>query len=110
MENLPAAVQSDHISAALRAHAQASRGAYAKATERAVGWDVAKFSRWCDQAGLSPMPAVPETVADFVDFQATTAAPASVRRYVSSIAMFHRAAKQPNPCDAMVVQLALKRM
>ena len=37
-------------------------------------------------------------------------APASVRRYVSSIASFHRAAGQPNPCDGMVVKLALKRM
>jgi hypothetical protein len=65
MDNQPVAVQSDQIAAALREHARASRGAYAKATERAVGWDVAKFSRWCDQVGMSPMPAFPETVAAF---------------------------------------------
>ena len=31
-------------------------------------------------------------------------------RGVSAIAYFHRAGGQPNPCDAMVVKLALKRM
>jgi integrase len=33
-----------------------------------------------------------------------------VRRYVSSIAAFHRAADVPNPCEAPEVKLALKRL
>src|ERR1700693_5640908 len=102
MQNLIVpALPDDPIAASLRAHAEASRGAYAPATEKAVRWDVAKFTRWCDEVGLTAMPAFPETVAAFVDFTGQTKAPASVRRYVSSIAMFHRAARQPNPCDAM---------
>jgi integrase len=41
---------------------------------------------------------------------AATRAPATVRRYVSSIATFHRAAGVANPCDALAIKLALKRM
>jgi len=33
-----------------------------------------------------------------------------VRRYVSSVATFHRAAGVANPCEAQVIKLALKRM
>jgi hypothetical protein len=98
------------IAANLRAHAEAARGAYADETKRALRGDVALFTRWCAGTGLMPLPAYPETVAAFVDFMAISRAPASVRRYVSSIAYFHRAAGQPNPCDGMVVKLALKRM
>lgn len=109
-ENQAVSAPRDTIVGALAAHALASRGAYADATERAVRWDVATFSRWCGDTGLAHLPAYPETVAAFVDFQALTKKPATVRRYVSSIAMFHRAAKQANPCDTELVRLALKRM
>lgn len=37
-------------------------------------------------------------------------APATVRRYVWSVATFHRAAAVANPCEALTVKLALKRM
>ncbi len=77
---------------------------------RALRSDIAIFSAWCSETGLAAMPAYPETVAAFVDFQAISRAPATVRRYASSIAIFHRAAGQPNPCDGMVAKLALKRM
>ncbi len=98
------------IPAALRAHAEAARGAYADATVEALRSDTALFSRWCADTGLDPLPAYPETVTAFIDFMALSHAPASVRRYVSSIAYLHRAAKQPNPCDTELVRLALKRM
>ena len=41
---------------------------------------------------------------------AASKAPAPVRRYVSSVATFHRAAGVANPCAAQAVKLALKRM
>jgi site-specific recombinase XerD len=106
---LPAILAGD-LAARFRRHAEAARGAYAPATEQALRGDIAKFTAWCADTGLLPLPAYPETVAAFIDYQGQTKAPASVRRYVSSIANFHRAAGVPNPCDAMVVQLALKRM
>jgi integrase len=37
-------------------------------------------------------------------------APATVRRYVASIASFHRAAEVANPCETQAVKLALRRM
>jgi integrase len=56
------------------------------------------------------MPANADLVVAFVDAMAAIKAPATVRRYVSSIAAFHRAADVTNPCAAQAVKLALKRM
>jgi len=41
---------------------------------------------------------------------AASKAPATVRRYLSSIAVLHRAAGLPSPTEALEVKLALKRM
>jgi integrase len=49
-------------------------------------------------------------VAAFVDAMPASDAPATVRRYVSSVATFHRAAAVANPCEPQAVKLALKRM
>ena len=61
-------------------------------------------------SGLSPMPALPETVAAFVDFQAVTAARPRSAAMSARSPWFHRAAEVQNPCTAQVVRLALKRM
>ena len=107
---LPAIYSADAIDQALRQHAQDARGAYASNTERALRSDVSIFTAWCLEADRAPLPASPETVSVFVDAMAELRATATVRRYVSSIAIFHRAAGVPNPCDAISVKLALKRM
>lgn len=108
---LPAVV-ADHteISTNLRQHAQAARGAYATNTERALRADVAIFTAWCSEAGRQALPASPETVAAFIDTMGASKAPATVRRYVSSVSTFHRAAGVANPCEVLAVKLALKRM
>ena len=98
------------ISARLRRHAEAARGAFAANTERALRGDIARFTDWCSREGHQAMPASAETVAAFIDAMAATKAPASVRRSVSLIATIHRAAGVANPCDAPAVKLALKRM
>ena len=67
-------------------------------------------SRWCEQVGRTALPASPETVSTFIDVQAAIKAPATVRRYISSIARLHRAAGIDNPTDDDTVKLALKRM
>jgi integrase len=95
---------------ALAQHAHAARGAYAPNTERALRADVAVFTGWCVAAGLASLPASPAAVAAFVDAMSPTKAPATVRRYVSSVATFHRAARLPNPCADEAVRLALKRL
>jgi integrase len=108
--NLPAIIDDGAIGASLRRYAEAARGAFADNTERALRSDVVIFSRWCAESGYLALPASPETVAAFIDAMAESRAPASIRRYVSSIAIFHRAADQANPADTLTVKLALKRM
>jgi site-specific recombinase XerD len=108
--NLPAVIPSGEISARLLRHAEAARGAFSANTERALRGDTAIFSAWCRQEGHHAMPASAETVAAFVDAMAASRAPATVRRYISSIATFHRAAEVANPCDTQTVKLALRRM
>jgi integrase len=68
------------------------------------------FTAWCTEAGRRDIPATAETVAAFVDAMARIKAPATVRRYVSSVSTFHQQANVPNPCKALVVKYALKRM
>lgn len=98
------------VASALARHAQAARGAYASNTQRALRADTAVFTGWCVSVGLLSLPATPETVATFVDAMGEEKAPATVRRYVSSIATFHRAAGRANPCTDDLVRLALKRL
>ena len=105
-----APTQQRDIATRLSEHAEDARGAYAPNTERALRADVVIFTRWCAETDRQVLPASFETVAAFVDAMAAAKAPATVRRYVSSIATFHRAAEVANPCDSQKVKLALKRM
>jgi site-specific recombinase XerD len=107
---LPTTLDDGAISASLRRYAAAARGAFAGNTERALRADVVIFSRWCAEQGHQALPGSPETVAAFVDAMAVRRAPASIGRYVSSIAILHRAAEQANPSDSQIFKLALKRM
>ena len=106
----PATIEGSEMATSLRQHAEAARGAYASNTERALRADVAAFTAWCADAGHQPLPASAETVAAFIDAMGASKAPATVRRYVSSVSTFHRAAGVANPCEALAVKLALKRM
>jgi integrase len=104
------AAPAEELALALAQHAHAARGAYAANTERALRADVAVFSGWCVAAGRVALPASAATVAAFVDAMGEARAPATVRRYVSSVATFHRAARMSNPCADEAVHLALKRL
>ena len=115
--------------ASLAQYADEARGAFARNTERAVRADTAVFTAWCARRGHVALPAAPRTVAAFVDAMQEEVQdrgsgqeggkprtpreprkPATIRRYVSSIAHLHRAAGLPNPADASAVRLALRRM
>ena len=91
-------------------HAEQARGAYAPNTERALRADVASFTGWCATARLTSLPASPDTLARYVDALAGHRAPATIRRAVSSVATFHRAAGLPSPAAIQAVVLALKRL
>ena len=69
---------------------RAARSAFSSNTERAVRSDLGIYTNWCAQRGKRALPANAETIADFVDAMAEIRAPATVRRYVSSIATAHR--------------------
>ncbi len=94
----------------LSAHRGVAQGILSAASERALLSDSRLFTEWCSARALVALPAEPLTVAAFIDNQALTKKPATVRRYVSSISHLHRAADIPNPCERSMVKLALKRM
>ena len=89
---------------------RAASGAFSGNTERALRSDLAIFAAWCAARGERALPAGPETVAAFVDAMAETRAPATVRRYVASIAAAHRALGLEKAPGCPPVQLARKRM
>ena len=85
-------------------------GAFSGNTERAVRSDLAIYAGWCAERGLRALPATAETVAAFIDAMAESRAPATVRRYVASIAVAHRAVGRGKTMKSQPVTLALARM
>ncbi|MCY4500011.1 MAG: tyrosine-type recombinase/integrase, partial [Alphaproteobacteria bacterium] len=79
-------------------------------TERALRSDLAIFAAWCAERGAEAMPASAETAAAFVDDMAKVRAPATVRRYIASIASAHRAIGHGDTLRSVPVRLALQRM
>ena len=72
--------------------------------------DLERFTSWCAERGLSPLPARAVTVVAYVEAMASDRAPATVCRYVSSIAAAHKAAGEQSPLEHATVPRALKRM
>lgn len=115
MTALPATVPAGALPSAellqnLEEYRQHARGAFAPNTARAMRADKRVFQAWCENTGVAFLPAAPVTVAAFVDAMTEVKAAATIRRYVSSIAHMHRAARLPNPGEAEAVRLALKRL
>ena len=94
----------------LAAYFEAARGALSRNTERALRADVQIFAAWCRRHFRAAFPADAATLVAFVDDMGRVKTPATVRRYVSSIATLHRALRQPSPLDSASVRFALKRM
>ncbi len=94
----------------LQQFVQAASGAFSRNTERALKSDLAIYAAWCAEHGERALPAKPETVAAFIDAKAEIRAPATVRRYVTSIAIAHRALGLEKSLRSPPVRLALKRM
>ena len=94
----------------LAAYFEAARGAFSHNTERALRADVQIFAAWCRLHFRAAFPASAATVVAFVDDMAAVKTPATVRRYVSSIAALHKALRQTNPLESALVRFALQRM
>ena len=98
------------IEGLLGAYVRAAKGAFSANTERAVKADLRIYTAWCAGQGRAALPATPDTIAAFVDAMAATRAPATVRRYVASIAVAHRAIGRARTPRSPAVKLALQRM
>lgn len=103
---------------------EAEDGGLSANTIRALKADLAIWRRWCRGAGEPSLPARPEAVTAFIRAQRPTEdgtatprrgekapgprRPATVHRYLASIAYLHRAAGLPDPTKTLLVQTARK--
>ena len=88
----------------------AAWSAFSSNTERALRSDLGIYAEWCAERGERALPAKAETVASFVDAMAEVRAPATVRRYLASIATAHRALGCSKTISSPLVRLSLQRM
>src|SRR6201997_4915285 len=82
-----------------------ARASKAAATRRAYQKDFARFTAWCAERHLRPIPATPETVAAFLAAEAARGIkPASIGRRVAAIRYAHKLAghDSPPPSSAVV--------
>src|SRR5580698_8615102 len=88
-----------------------AEGAYSPNTLRAQKADGAIFQAFCESRGERYLPADPKTIRAFIeDRTAAGKKPATIKRYVATIARVHIAAGLLNPCSSEAVRLGLKQM
>ena len=88
----------------------AADGSLSANTVRALKGDLERFAAWCAERDLRPLPADADTVAAYLEAMSEDRAPATVRRYVSSIVAVHKAAGERSPLEHAEVRRALGRM
>jgi site-specific recombinase XerD len=88
-----------------------AEGAYSPNTLRAQKADGALFQVFCERLGESFLPADPKTIRAFIEHETKQGKkPATIKRYVATIARVHLAAQLLNPCSSEAVRLGLKKM
>src|SRR5271163_515287 len=88
-----------------------AEGAYSANTLRAQKADGAIFQAFCESRGESYLSADPKTIRTFIeDCVKTGKKPATIKRYVATIARVHIAVGLLNPCSSEAVRLGLKKM
>jgi integrase len=88
-----------------------AEGAYSANTLRAQKADGAIFQTFCESRGEPYLPAYPRTIRAFIDDRVKAGKkPATVKRYVATIARVHIAAGLLNPCSSEAVRLGVKKM
>jgi integrase len=85
--------------------------AYSPNTLRAQKADGAIFQAFCEGRGEPYVPADPMTIRAFIERCVSDGKkPATIKRYVATIARVHIAAGLLNPCSSEAVRLGLKKM
>jgi integrase len=88
-----------------------AEGAYSPNTLRAQKADGAIFQAFCESRGEPYLPAEPKTIRTFIEDRVQAGKkPATIKRYVATIARVHIAAGLLNPCSSEAVRLGLKKM
>jgi integrase len=88
-----------------------AEGAYSPNTLRAQKADGAIFQEFCESRGESYLPADPKIIRAFIEDRVKAGKkPATIKRYVATIARVHVAAGLLNPCASEAVRLGLKKM
>src|SRR5271154_4531132 len=88
-----------------------AEGAYSPNTLRAQKADGAIFQAFCESRDEPYLPADPKTIRAFImDCVKVGKKPATIKRYVATIARVHVAAKLLNPCSSEAVCLGRKKM
>jgi integrase len=106
----PKPVREGPLAALLEWQAMAE-GAYLANTLRAQKADGAIFQAFCELRGEPYLPADPKTIRAFIDDRVKAGKkPATIKRYVATIARVHIAAGLLNPCSSEAVRLGLKKM
>jgi len=88
-----------------------AEGAYSPNTLRAQKADGAIFQAFCESRGEPYLPADPKTIREFIDSCVNAGKkPATIKRYVATVARVHIGAGLLNPCSSEAVRLGLKKM
>jgi integrase len=88
-----------------------AEGAYSANTLRAQKADGAIFQVFCESRGEPYLPADAKTIRAFIEDRVKAGKkPATIKRYVATIARVHIAAGLLNPCSSEAVRLGLKKM
>ena len=103
-QNLPAVLGPDFTAAVDLAKAEK-----AASTRKAYGTDFRLFKEWCDDKGVSSLPASPETVAAFLAHEAGNGTkPSTLGRRVAAIRYAHKLAHLDTPTDSEAVKATLR--
>ena len=70
--------------------------------------DLHAFGGWCAKRGRSPLPASPETVAEYLADRAEDLAPRTLQRHLASIGQAHKFAGLPTPTSSELVRTCLQ--
>jgi site-specific recombinase XerD len=102
--NLPAALGVD-----LAAAVDLAKAEKAPSTRKAYGTDFRLFTAYCEDRGVSALPASPATVAAYLAAEAQTSKPSTIGRRVAAIRYAHKLAGiEPLPTDAEGVKATVR--